>query len=354
MTTIQWRPEVNALTTPQSYTVRYMPRNIIGYNELAADIALENPTWTDELVKSVLVAMSGKIKQHLINGNQVTLEDAFTFRLSFSARLNDLDDPLPPAEDMVKVKISASKPFAADVRQAAQLERLPMSEKLPLINSAEDTVMQLNDVLNHAGALRLTGSDLAFDQVQTGGECVLEGTRSGRAVQSRFVSISNTEITFMPDIPDQDDFWNNEYSLSVAARYTENGSLRTGIYRRKLRTPRSVDIGDNSGILTGAAAAPYVTATGGTLSADETVRIQAVFDLHEEELFVNLLDMTENGRQGEAVKVTANGAYVLPGFSGSNLTALNVTVNNYTDLVQLVRMGYSGRLVDILEMHVGE
>ncbi|MCP4610145.1 MAG: hypothetical protein GY845_15660, partial [Planctomycetes bacterium] len=143
MATIQWRPEVNALTTPQSYTVRYMARDVLGYDELAAEIARDNPLWDAELIKAVLLARDKMIMRQLTNGNKVTLEDAFSYRLSFHARLDEPDDPLPPVEEMVRVKVSASRPFVKEVRKEARLERLPMSEKLPLITSAEDTKLKL-------------------------------------------------------------------------------------------------------------------------------------------------------------------------------------------------------------------
>ncbi|MGR0481307.1 MAG: hypothetical protein ACTFAL_07885 [Candidatus Electronema sp. V4] len=41
MPTIQWRPAVNALTIPQSYKMLFVPRNTVGYSELAAEIAAE-------------------------------------------------------------------------------------------------------------------------------------------------------------------------------------------------------------------------------------------------------------------------------------------------------------------------
>ncbi len=58
--------------------------------------------------------------------------------------------------------------------------------------------------------------------------------------------------------------------------------------------------------------------------------------------------MKENGAAGDAVTVAANGNYVLPGFSGSAVSSLNITVNNYAGLTELVRNGYAGRLADVL------
>ncbi len=106
-------------------------------------------------------------------------------------------------------------------------------------------------------------------------------------------------------------------------------------------------------ILTDRAASPYVTVTNGTLAADETVRIQVILDLHEGELFFNLLDMNQDGQEGEPVRVTADGPYTLPGFAGSGLSSLDLTVNNYSRLIEMIRNEYSGRLVDVLKVEMG-
>lgn len=348
MTMIQWRPEVNALTTPQSWRPRHIPRAILGNDDLAAKIARRNPLYTEGMGRGFLQEMAEVLREELINGNQWTLEGLLTCHLSLTGRMDAPDDPLPPLEDCLHVKIYSSKRLVEEVRKEAQLERLPVSKKLPLITKAEDTVLKLNDVLNPNGGLHLVGSDLLFDQEDEGCGCVLEGTRSGRKVQSRYTLIANSEITILPDIPAQSDPWNNEYVLSVNNQYTEHGTVRTGIYERRLRTPLAFTLGDAAGILTDKSASPHVTVTGGSLSADETVRIQAVLDLHEGSVAFNLLDMSEGGKAGAAVKVTANGPITLTGFSGSALSSLHLTVNSFTKLTQLIRNYYSGRLVDVL------
>lgn len=358
MPSVQVRPEVNALTKPQSYSVRFVAKDTLGYDELAAEVVQMHPNFAQEDAKTIIMAAMERIGVNLINGNQTVLPDAFTFNLSFSARLDSPDDPLPPVADMLNVRVHASKALTEKVQQAVQIERLPMLEKAPQINAAEDTVLGLNDVMHSGGALRLTGSNLLFDPKKADEACVIEGTRSGRTVQTRFVLISNTEVTLLPDIPAQNDPWNNEYLLSIATHYTENGTLRTGTYRRRLRTPLTVTkLGNPNppavGILTDKAAAAYVTVTGGTLSADETVRIQAMLDLHTGSIAFNLLDMTEGGKAGAAVTVTANGPITLNGFSGSALTSLTLSVTNFADLVKMVRSGYSSRLVDVLVLKKG-
>lgn len=355
MSSIEWRPEVNALTVPPSYKIRYLPKDTVSTDGLAAEIAEENPVYNQGLVKAVATAMMRKIQQNLIRGNQVTIDEFFTFGLSFTGRLEGPDDPLPEMDEMLHVQVHALAPFVKEIRHQAQMERMPMVEKAPVINTAEDTRLKLDDVLYAEGMVQLTGTNLFSDEALAGWECVIEGTRSGRTVQSQLGPVSATSVLFVPDIPAQDAPYNNEYTISVSARYTENGSLRTGTYRRRLRSPLLVDDLDAEGgigILTDTANLPYAAITGGAVSADEMLRIQAVFDPHNAHLLLRLIDMHEDGKTGAEVMVTANGVYTLNGFAGSAVTSLQITLDAYTELVELVRHGYSGRLVDILDIRL--
>ncbi|WP_420208947.1 DUF4469 domain-containing protein [Candidatus Electronema sp. JC] len=357
MPTIQWRPAVNALTVPQSYKMLFVPRNTVGYSELAAEIAAENPNWNAELVEAVMRAERKAIQRHLINGDQITLEDAFSYRISFVGKLAAPDAPLPNRDDLIQVNIHASVPFMRELRHAAQLERLPPEQKQPLIAAAEDTKLKLKDVLNPKGVLKLTGTNLFFEEGEEGCGCVIEGTQSGRAAQSQFAVIANASVLLVPEIPAQAHPWNNEYILSISTQYTEHGTVRSGIYGRKLRSPLTLtNFGHPNppdvGILTGSADSPYVSVTGGSVSADKTLRIQAVLDIHAGHLLFSLLDMEEGGKAGAVVTVTANGPLTLQGFAGSAVSSLEIRVNSFADLVKMARNVYSSRVVDVLEVRV--
>lgn len=354
METVQWRPELNALTTPRSYRPRVVPKDTIGYKELAAAIAKKNPLWSASLVQAILEAMREEIVEQMIKGNKVSLKNAFTFHLTMTARLDAQDDPLPSDEDLIKVRCYAAKDLIEEVRQEVQLERLPPSERQPVIVSAEDTVLKLKYVLNAESVLRIIGTDLSFNQQTGNGECVLEGTRSGRTVQSRFAQIANSTIMVLPDIPGQASPWNNEYRLSISTRYTENGTPRTGVCPSLLRTPIPVILSNQTGILSGNHINPLVTITGGVLNGgDAWVRVQVLLDAQDGDLRFSLIDMNENGVVGEAVRVNNNGNYSLPGFAGSILTSLEVTVSDYAALKLMVLTNYVGRLVDVLYVQPG-
>ena len=60
--------------------------------------------------------------------------------------------------------------------------------------------------------------------------------------------------------------------------------------------------------------------------------------------------MPEGGPAADEVSVTQNGEYILPGFSGSPVSTLEITVNNYAGLWDMIRNSYSGRLVDVLKV----
>ncbi|MCI5120646.1 MAG: hypothetical protein D3908_05545 [Candidatus Electrothrix sp. AUS4] len=355
MAPMKYRIEPNPMTTPGSYKLRFIPQGVNGYDEVAKAVALKNPNWPADMVKAILKAGNEEIQDMNTNGFQVTYEDAFTFRPSFHARLDTPEDPLPPMEDLLRIKVSASRNFVKAIQQNAHLERAEPKQKAPVMLSAEDTNLELNDVLNPDGVLRLNGTNLLFDRKDQDCGCLIEGTRSGEAVQSQYAAISNTEVLLVPHIPAQDDPWNNEYTLSLSTRYTEHGSIRTGTYDNRLRSPLTLSgFGANNpqevGILTGNAPAPYVTATSAEMTADERIRIQAILNLTDNRLTLSLQAMEKRGTAGDAVTVPGNGTYTLPGFSGSAITELTVRVDNYDDLVSLIRSSYNGRMVDILVM----
>ena len=97
-----------------------MPKDSLGYDEIARLIALKNPVLNTGLAKSTLQLAREVIIEELINGNQVSLENFATWHLSLAARLNAPDDPLPPADEIIRVQVYASRTLADEVRQAVR------------------------------------------------------------------------------------------------------------------------------------------------------------------------------------------------------------------------------------------
>lgn len=352
---IHYRVERNPLTKPASYKLRFLPQGTAGYDAVAERVALKNPGSSVEQIRNHLQSGIEEILGLVLEGFQVTLEDALTFRPGLHGRLATPDAPLPPVEELLGLNVSASRPLVLELQAEANLVREPWTEKIPTIQAAADTVTKLNNVLNPEGVLRLTGNNLDFDPEDPESRCVLAGTESGSQEQSQFAEITDREVLVVPHIPAQSNLWNNEYTVSITTRYTEHGSVRTGTYGGRLRTPLTVLNPGNpespeTGILTGSAAAPYTVVTGGTLTADERLRIQVEHNLQDDLLSFRLIDMQDGGTEGLPVPVTGNGAFTLPGFSGSAVSSLDIRVDDYAALKTLVLNDYDGRLVDILDV----
>jgi hypothetical protein len=62
--------------------------------------------------------------------------------------------------------------------------------------------------------------------------------------------------------------------------------------------------------------------------------------------------MKEGGAAGATASVAANGAATVPGFAGSAMTSLNLWVNNYAALKEMVRSNYGGRVADVLKVEM--
>ena len=358
MPTVHCKVEVNALTVPESCKLRFIPNNNLDTDDIAAEMCAIAPVLTPDVARVSISALLQSVQKELINGNHINLADKLIFTFSLSGRLDKPDDPLPPVAESLHVRVQPTAGFMKEIHAQVRLERVGMTEKLPQINQIENTTLRLDNVLSSTDILRLHGDHLDFDPRLGNGQCVITGTRSGTAVQTQFGPITDTGIILIPTVPAQDDPWNNEYTLSLSVRYTEHGTLRTAAYRRKLRSPLTVsDMGHpnppETGILTGKAAAPHVSVTGGTLTADERLRIKVLQDLTEERLLFALLDMQEDGATGEEVAVKENGAYSLPGFADSAVSSLNITVNDYNALWDMLRNDYSGSLVDVLDVKMG-
>lgn len=354
---IHYRVERNPLTKPASYRLRFIPQGTGGYDEVAARVALKNPGSSAEQIKNHLRSAMEEIQAMLLEGLQVTLEDTMTFQPSLSGRLDTPDAPLPPMDELLKISISATRPYVKGMQSGAALVREPWTEKMPAILAAADTATGLSNVLNPTGVLRLTGSNLAFDWQSPNNRCVLAGTQSGSTEQTQFAKVSDTEILLVPHIPAQAHSWNNEYTVSITTQYTEHGSIRTGTYSGRLRSPLSVPgltlaPTPETGILTGSAAIAYVVVTAGDLTEDTRLRVQVAHNVQDDLLAFKLIDMQDGGAEGMMVPATGNGDFELPGFSGSAVSRLNIRVDNYAALKTMVINEYAGRLVDILDVQM--
>jgi hypothetical protein len=70
---------------------------------MAADISSAQPIYSAEIIRGLAPLIMKWIQQRLINGDKVTLEEAFSYYISFTGKLDSPDAPLPENDDLLQV-----------------------------------------------------------------------------------------------------------------------------------------------------------------------------------------------------------------------------------------------------------
>lgn len=236
---IQYKIIPNYLTNPPSYTARPVAQKTLGYDEMAAQISLHNPTIPEAVAKAVLQAFRSEVVRQLADGNTVNLSGFMSFVISMPVRLAQPTDDLPP--NPVDVRAKPSVVLKQEVSQQATYMRLPYSEKSPDIIAARDTNTGLANWIRPDYGFRLNGSNLGFnaaDPVQG----VFLTDADGNMVQQTKISLNEpSKIIITSEFGDEPAASPNvEKIIAVRTRYTENGQLRTGEYSKRLRSTNVV------------------------------------------------------------------------------------------------------------------
>lgn len=250
---IQYKIIPNYLTNPPSYTARPVPQKTLGYNAIAEQISLHNPTIPAAVAKAVLEAFRNEVVRQLADGNTINLSGFASFFTTLPVRLDQPTDDLPPSS--VDVKAKPSMVLKQEVAQQATYMRLPYAEKSPDISAAYDTNTHLANWIRPDYGFRLDGSKIGFDAADPA-QGVFLTDADGNTVQQTKLSLNEpSKIIITPEFGETPAASPNvEKTIAVRARYTENGQLRTGEYSKRLRStnvvttaqPRIFVVGDSS------------------------------------------------------------------------------------------------------------
>jgi hypothetical protein len=353
MATIQWRPESNPLTNPKSYKARILHRVTMDYAAVAEAISARNPNFSAIAVETILRELREEVRIQLNNGNAVALKDFCSFRTSANVRLETASSPMPSPGTSLMTVISASRTLRDDVRQGASYEKLPAEEKSPVITEFMNTMLGLPNVLDSNGYLAVVkGSNILIGPGIAGSKMTIEGTQSGSTVQTDFAERTPAKISFSTMIPSQAFAWNNEYTVSITTRYTENGSLRVSTYSQYLRQSMDYTIGSlPRGVLSSTTATAIVDITAYS-GATQTVRLCADVNSQDDTLRIWMADMTANGEVGNSVIINDDTGYTIDGYPGALITSIGIETIDWAALKTLVKTKYAGRMYDIVRLTV--
>ena len=238
---IQYKVLPNYLTNPPSYIARPVPQKTLGYDDMATQISLHNPTITAATVKAVLEACREEVIRQLADGNTINLPGFVSFVVSLPVRLDQPTDDLPL--NPVDVKAKPSVVLKKEVAQQATYLRLPYAEKSPDISAAYDTNTNLANWIRPDYGFRMDGSNLGFNAADPA-QGVFLTDADGNTVQQTKISLNEpSKIIITPEFGEEPAASPNvEKIIAVRTRYTENGQLRTGEYSKRLRSTNVVTL----------------------------------------------------------------------------------------------------------------
>lgn len=340
---ISYQVRPNVLTSPPSFTCRVVPVAILGYQEIAAQINMRNPTIPASVALTVLEALREEVKLQLADGNTVNLEGFCSWVTSLPVRLATANDPLPT--DPVQVRIKPSVVLRDDVIGLASYTRLPATVKSPTVDSAYDTITRIDGLIREGYGFRISGSNLGFDPTDaTQGPFLL--SPAGNYIAQTNVALNDPSSTIIVPVFDvvagPAGTASVEQQLEMRSKYTENGQLRTGTYSKKLRALNVIsDATSDQLFVVGAAVsgpAKVKTYVGATVTCRFIAQVKPSGELV---LSVGELD----GNDGQQMIVTANGDFSLPGLDA----AVVVQVTDYDTLLANA-MAYSRFLQEVCEL----
>lgn len=231
----------NALTSPPTFKCVVAPKTTLNYDEVAIQINLHNPTIPATTARTVLEAFRAEVKLQLLAGNTVKLANFVSFSSSMSGRLDVATDPLPIEPLRINGKISST--LMEECKTEASYNRLGYPTKAPSVVDEFDTNTGIHNLIRAGFGMQVQGKYIGFDQTDSLQGIFLTATDVGANV-ARQTNISLAEpsraiaVAVLPTFSEQNSV---EMKLSVATKYTVNGSIRATDYSKYIRTINEVD-----------------------------------------------------------------------------------------------------------------
>jgi hypothetical protein len=232
-------------------------------------------------------------------------------------------DPMPTSGLYINAKVST--PFLAQVKQMATYSREGYSDKAPGIVSAVDTNTQISGYVRPGYGLLVSGTQMAWTQTDTNQGIFLESAAGNKIRQTNITLATPSQAAIIPSLDPAAQpagAASVEHVLSLVTKYTENGSLRTGVLGTPLRTTNVITDTNKKVFVIGADTVSGVTISAYT-GADADFRMQASIDPSTNLLKVKLGTLA--GVFGDVVTVSEATDYTLTGLASD----VTLTVDDY-------------------------
>lgn len=223
---IVYRMEENNLK-PGTFYARVIAGHTRDLPAMIPDIVDETSlSGTD--VKAVIDALINEVVAALAEGQTVKIDGLASFGLSLSGSFETNDVSVTKDNAHLNVVAQGNHALETAVTEQATYERAISAVKEPQISSVFDVASSAYNQYTAPGILRIKGENLSFNEGNADeGVFLNDGTTETRLTVYATAGPRVIDVMLPPDL-------SGELTLSVRARYSEDGELREGSYQRTI------------------------------------------------------------------------------------------------------------------------
>lgn len=334
----------NKLTVPPSFSALARPAIALGYDQLAYQIHIHNPTITEDMARAVLEAFRSEVAYQIPQGNSILLDKFISIVPTLQGNLATVTDSVNSSYLQVKAKIAT--PLRNEIRNAISFSKIPFQDVAPQLLAATDTNYEVQNYVRDNYGCRIDGSKMAFDATDAN-QGVFLLSSAGNSVRQTNISLKDpSKIIFIPALDTNAGpagAASVEQLLSVVTKYTDNGDYRTGSYGKPLRTTNVIGLTNDQMYVVGSAATGPVTMKTWAGSANTAATFTAI--IKPDQSLVMSVGPT-GGVQGDQVTITDASTDVVLSGLGTDVT---VTIDDYATLFASVKSygNYMQEFVDL-------
>jgi nucleoid DNA-binding protein len=236
---VTYKIDNNFLTNPPSYYPRVSPVETLDIEDLARQINLHNPNMPYNSILATLNLFVEEVLFQLKEGNWVKIENFCSFSTSIiDAVMENSSDPLPGTAK-IDIKAKPAAPFKELVREQASISRDGIIAKAPQIGSAAHAMYGENYIAEPGYGLIIGGSDLAFDPTDTTQGVFIKPDGGSQTRETNITNNKPKNVTVIPSVTPAS-AGDTAAILTVKARYTANGQLKSGTSQKPIRLPNEL------------------------------------------------------------------------------------------------------------------
>jgi hypothetical protein len=223
---IKYRIEENTLK-PGTFYARVLRGDTVHLDQMIPNVVAKTALTGHDL-KFALSALTEEVAAALAAGNTVVIDGLVTLYISLSGSFDTPDYFITREMAQLNIVAQGEKTLKTAVTDQATYDREIGEIKQPIIRSFLDVATKTYDWYTSGSIVRLEGDNLKFNPERADeGVFVHDGSAETRLTVYSVAGKKQIDTLIPGDV-------SGALTVTVRARYTENGELRQASYRRQV------------------------------------------------------------------------------------------------------------------------